>query len=326
MAARSASPTRDTTRGILYCCTSFMLVLSQWYGYSHYILTFLPPVLILCISHWVALRIYLRRWYVWNILALGKHGFCNEETLAQQPFLITSEGTISFFNCNLSKDIFVQLLWNELSIEIIANCLMLRNHTPHHCRKFLNCIHLWLIIFYTQARGKLQRFPPFPRCIEIEIKLWSLSNWSFWGHFHPIIAKWILAWRWISLLLFQRSWWYSCETRPATSLVRESRSYWDEKMQRKLVKPGLDRHLFFNYRRTPLTFIEIWDDLLHLPHKLLGISFLPHYFFHSRCRHSLRIKTSIHCWKRRLRNRWIYARYWSLHYSFLGEISFQKGQ
>ena len=51
----------DTTRGIAYCLLSFVLFGCSIFGYSQYIITFLPPTLVLCISHFVALRIYLRR-------------------------------------------------------------------------------------------------------------------------------------------------------------------------------------------------------------------------------------------------------------------------
>jgi hypothetical protein len=56
--------TSSTVAGVLYCCAAASFLLTQWFGYSQYMTSFVPFILVLGISHWVALRIYLRRWYV----------------------------------------------------------------------------------------------------------------------------------------------------------------------------------------------------------------------------------------------------------------------
>ena len=47
--------------GIVYCLLSVILLISPFLQMQHIVLTLLPPLLILCICHWVAVRIYLRR-------------------------------------------------------------------------------------------------------------------------------------------------------------------------------------------------------------------------------------------------------------------------
>jgi hypothetical protein len=51
---------QDVIVAILCFGAGTSLVLSQWFGYSQYILTFLPAMLVLCNCHWVALQIFLR--------------------------------------------------------------------------------------------------------------------------------------------------------------------------------------------------------------------------------------------------------------------------
>jgi hypothetical protein len=51
---------QDVIVAILCFGAGTSLVLSQWFGYSQYILTFLPAMLLLGICHWVALQIFLR--------------------------------------------------------------------------------------------------------------------------------------------------------------------------------------------------------------------------------------------------------------------------
>lgn len=47
--------------GILLCAIGAAFLVAPALGHQQYVLTFAPPVLIMCICHWVALRIYLRR-------------------------------------------------------------------------------------------------------------------------------------------------------------------------------------------------------------------------------------------------------------------------
>lgn len=57
---------RDVASGILYFCGGAFLLTAQWLDYSQSFLSFVVPLLVLCMCHWVAIRIYLRRWALWD--------------------------------------------------------------------------------------------------------------------------------------------------------------------------------------------------------------------------------------------------------------------
>jgi hypothetical protein len=56
-----ATGSRDIPGGVLYLSAALCLLSAEWFGYSQYVLSFFVPGLVLCIFHWVAVRIYLRQ-------------------------------------------------------------------------------------------------------------------------------------------------------------------------------------------------------------------------------------------------------------------------